>query len=185
MKIFRWLGIHLFLVHRVNAVSCKPLCLWRQVYLRKGYRDDADLQLIARLCYIFLSLAPFSFVLCTLSGNCAGRIHRAPRLAAWDLCLLPLVTGVHSSWHFCEVFYVSKHKGLMLLLEVTLFWLVFSDLKTCGHIEACGNWRQFPLTTVSLDSKPQNSYSSKPQPFTDFGDWLFHASSLPVIPTSF
>lgn len=61
MKIFGWLGICLFLVHRINAVSCKLWYLCRQVYLRKGHQDNADFQLIAQLCYICLSLAPFSF----------------------------------------------------------------------------------------------------------------------------
>lgn len=121
MKIFGWLGIHLFLVHRVNAVSCKPLYLWRQVYLRKGHQDNVDLQLTAQLRYICLSLAPFSFVLCTLIGNgCAGRRHRAPQFTAWDLCLLPLVTGVHSSWHFC--FMLANRKGWCYSWRVTLFW---------------------------------------------------------------
>jgi len=83
MKMFGWLHIHLFLVHRVNAVGCKPLSLWWQVYLRKGHQDNADFQLVAWLCYMCLSLAAFLFVLCTLSAKSyAGRRHRAPWLAA-------------------------------------------------------------------------------------------------------
>lgn len=106
--------------------------------------------------------------------------------------LLPLVTGVHSSWHlyiFCELFYVSKHKGLIFLLEVTLFWqLAFflSLLKNFYVWTHRGLWQPQAVSThiCIMDSKPQKSYSSKPQPFIDFGHWLFHASSLSVIPTS-
>lgn len=186
MKIFGWLGIHLFLVHTVNVVSCKPLYLWRQVYLRKGHQDNVDLQLTAQLRYICLSLAPFSFVLCTLIGNgCAGRRHRAPQFTAWDLCLLPLVTGVHSSWHFC--FMLANRKGWCYSWRVTLFWQLawffwLKNVWTHGSL-----WQPKAVSTHNciMDSKPQNSYSSKPQSFIGFGDWLFHASSLPVIPTSF
>lgn len=95
--------------------------------------------------------------------------------------LLPLVTGVHSSWHlyiFCELFYVSKHKGLIFLLEVTLFWqLAFflSLLKNFYVWTHRGLWQPQAVSThiCIMDSKHKSHTHPNPSLLLTLGTGYF------------
>lgn len=103
-KVFGWIDIHLFLVHRVNAVGSKPLSLWWQVYLRKGNQDNIDLRLIAWLLHV--SILGSSFV-CAVHPQCkalhwqesqdtlVGSLERmAGAISYWSLFILTLFQAV-------------------------------------------------------------------------------------------